>query len=624
MLTQPGGLPKGEAGVEGGVMTRSVFRGSGWSVGAVTAALVLGGPPELAAGARQPRRPGPERHMVPMRDGVRLATYVWLPVKRDGPVPVVVNRMPYDPRGFGINPDGSPTEESPEGNWPAEVRRWVDHGYAFIYQNHRGRYASEGQARDFYRIRIDGYDTFEWIIAQSWSNGRIGTTGCSAGGQSAMYAATLHHPSHKAVIMGAGANAIGNFYNRFNEIDALNAPNSPFRLVFATAAITVGEARLGSLSPTEAIWQLPLSKHFTRGRPPQEQDRHDQPRAELHVGDTWSVPVLNVNGWADHDPTGQIAIWRWGRQFGAVTPEAKAHQYLVMFPGTHCSFTGDADSSVVVGERNIGDARGLDYDRITRAFFDHWLKREGKPPELAPMTYFVPGRGVWRSADDWPPPRVERREYYLTSQGNAATSMTDGRLIPGVATGHGSDGFVYDPRHPAPTKGGQFCCMGHVGLKPGSFDQREIEARPDVLVYTSAPLTEGIEIAGPIGVTLYVSSSAKDTDFIAKLVNVDPDGRAFDIRRRGLMVRYRNGSTPEPMRLGEVYKISFQMMDVADYFPPGHRIRLDVSSSDFPLYLRNLNTGDDNWTTSTTVVARNRVHHSPKYPSKIVLPVLPP
>ncbi len=585
--------------------------------------LFLSMPLQLCrASAQVAQASGPTRYMVPMRDGVRLATYVWLPAGVEQPLPVVLNRMPYNPRGFGINVDGSPTAEAVSGSWPAMIRRWVDHGYAFIYQNHRGRFASEGTGRDFYKVRVDSYDTFEWIVAQPWSNGRIGTTGCSAGGQAAMYGATIHHPSHKAVIMGAGANAIGNYYNRYNETDGLNAPNSPFRLVFATASITAGEARLGELTPTEAIWYLPLSQHFDRNRDPQEQERFDQPRAELGIGDTWSVPVLFVNGWADHDPTGQIAIWKWGREFGAATPLAKAHQHLMMFPGTHCNFNLDADSVVLVGERNVGDARGVDYHRVALSFFDHWVKGEGEPPQLAPMTYFVPGRSMWRSVNEWPPVGLEYRDYYLTSTGNAGTSLADGRLTTTTPQTAASDRYEYDPGNPTPTRGGQFCCMGHVGLTPGSFDQREIEARPDVLVYTTGPLEKGVEIAGPIAVTLYVSSSAKDTDFIVKLVNVYPDGRAFDIRRRGLMARYRNGQTPEMMRAGEVYEITFKMMDMAEYFAPGHRIRLEVTSSDFPLYLRNLNTGDDNWTTTAMVVAKNRVYHSPERLSKIVLPVL--
>ena len=167
-----------------------------------------------------------------------------------------------------------------------------------------------------------------------------------------------------------------------------------------------------------------------------------------------------------------------------------------------------------------------------------------------------------------------------------------------------------------------FCCMANVGMRPGSFDQREIESRSDVLVYSSPPLTEGIEIAGPIGVTLYVSSDVRDTDFIAKLVDVYPDGRAYNIRRRAVMARYRNGATPEYMEPGEVYEIRFQMMDVANYFAAGHRIRLEVMSSDFPHYARNLNTGADNWTTSEMRIATNTVHHSLEHPSKLVLPVL--
>jgi hypothetical protein len=192
--------------------------------------------------------------MVPMRDGVSLATYTWTPVGVEGPVPVVLQSMHDDPGLFGIALEGTdPPTDRETAPWFGIIQGWVDQGYAFVYQTHRGRYESEGRTADYYRVRVDAHDTMDWIVDQPWSNGNIGTSGCSAGGASAMLAATVHHPNHKAAIMRAGGGAIGNFYDRFTETDGLTAYNSPTRMLYATWQIILGDANLEGLSPVEAI-----------------------------------------------------------------------------------------------------------------------------------------------------------------------------------------------------------------------------------------------------------------------------------------------------------------------------------------------------------------------------------
>jgi len=299
-------------------------------------------------------------------------------------------------------------------------------------------------------------------------------------------------------------------------------------------------------------------------------------------------------------------------------------QYAVIAPTLHCSYKR-ATENTVVGERSVGDAR-LDYDALTYGWFDHFLKGEANKllDTLPRVRYYTMGLNRWQSSPTWPPPGARPVTYYLASGGRANTGAGDGRLVLGGApAADRPDAFTYDPMNPVPSRGGNVCCTGNA-VQGGAFDQRPTEERPDVLVYTSEPLTEGVEVSGPVTVTLHVSSDRKDTDVTAKLIDVDAEGRAYNLDETIQRLRYRQGYGREVwMEPGRVSEVTLSPMNTSNYFAPGHRIRLEVSSSNFPRFDRNLNTGGRNYDEATGLVAHNVVHHARAYPSRVVLTVVP-
>jgi uncharacterized protein len=266
-------------------------------------------------------------------------------------------------------------------------------------------------------------------------------------------------------------------------------------------------------------------------------------------------------------------------------------------------------------------------DGLVWAWFDHWLKGEanGLTDTLPRVRYYTMGANEWNASSTWPPEGIETLTLYLTSDAGANTSGGDGVLTaePPPAEDEGFDEFVYDPANPVMSYGGNVCCTGGA-IDAGSFDQSGSEAeREDILVYTTEPFGEGLEVSGTIGITLYVSSDARDTDFTVKLLDVSPDGRAFNLDETIQRVRYREGYDRQVfMEPGVVYEVEVSPMSTSNWFAPGHRLRIEVSSSNFPRFTRNLNTGGRNWDETEGVPARNRVHHSAAYPSQVRVPVL--
>jgi putative CocE/NonD family hydrolase len=298
-------------------------------------------------------------------------------------------------------------------------------------------------------------------------------------------------------------------------------------------------------------------------------------------------------------------------------------QYAVIAPTLHCAYKR-ATEHTVVGERDLGDAR-LDYDALTYGWFDHFLKGEdNKILEKTPkVRYYTMGLNKWQTSDTWPPEGSQPLTLYLSSAGKANSRFGDGTLREQEDSADRPDSFVYDPMSPVPSFGGNVCCTGNA-VTGGAFDQRDMEARNDILVYTTEPLKEGIEVSGPVEPTLYVSSDVKDTDITVKLIDVLPEGTAYNLDETIQRLRYRDGYDKPPvwMKAGEVYKVTLQPMTTSNYFPTGHRIRLEVSSSNFPRFDRNMNTGGKNYDEITGVVAHNSIHHSQKFASKIVLNVV--
>lgn len=271
----------------------------------------------------------------------------------------------------------------------------------------------------------------------------------------------------------------------------------------------------------------------------------------------------------------------------------------------------------------MGDAR-LDYDALTYGWFDYFLKGQNHFLEKTPkVRYFTMGINKWQTSNTWPPEGARPVTFFLGSAGNANSLNGDGVLTASAPNTDTPDTFTYDPMNPVPSYGGNVCCTGNA-VTGGAFDQRKMEARADILVYTSEPFKEGTEVSGPLDATLYVSSDAKDTDFTVKVIDVYPDGRAYNLDETIQRARYRDGYDKPPvlMEKNKVYKLTLQPMTTSNFFPAGHRLRLEVSSSNFPRFDRNLNTGGNNYDEASGVVAHNAVHHSQQYPSQLTISVV--
>jgi putative CocE/NonD family hydrolase len=299
------------------------------------------------------------------------------------------------------------------------------------------------------------------------------------------------------------------------------------------------------------------------------------------------------------------------------------NQYLVIAPVLHCSYKR-ATADTKVGELSVGDAR-LNYDELTWSWFDLNLKGTAndfkqKNPRVR---YYTMGVNQWKSADSFPLPGTRMQDMWLSSGGRANTRNGDGALTTKAPAKDAPDTFTYDPMNPVPSLGGNVCCTGNA-IQGGSFDQSQQELRNDILVYTSEPLADGLEVTGFIESTLYVSSTGPDTDITLKLIDVHPDGKAYNLDETIQRLRYREGYDKEVfMEKGKVYKVNMSPMATSNFFGPGHRIRIEVSSSNFPRFDRNLNTGGSNYDESKGVAVQNSIHHSKAYPSVIKLPIAP-
>jgi putative CocE/NonD family hydrolase len=592
-------------------------------------AILLAGAVLASWLVRRLRRPFPmpaPRHAVrvtegvkvPMRDGAFLSTDLYVPEGAGERMPCVLFRTPYDKGG-----------ERKEGS---EARMFAGQGYVVAVQDVRGRYESQGEFRfSSAQERTDGYDTVSWIASQPWSNGKVGTYGCSYLGEVQYLLAAMRHPNHAAAIAqsgcawgGGGLRAFG--FTRYG-VPELAATFGWFRKQGDRGMSPLPEVDYG-----QALRHLPVADlmrtygGFPDGfeavvtRPPADPYwAYQEPVTEK---DRFDVPTLHVNSWYDITPSSTLALFRLMRA-NAETARGRDHQHLIMSPSGHC----DSESLRWlgrVGQRFLGDPRLDLYGTYVR-WFDYWLKGlENGARSLPPVQIYVMGRNQWRSEEDWPLARARPTRYYLRSDGRANTRRGTGLLRPEPPGGEPPDVFEYDPADPVPSLGGGFCCTDALEAEPGGFDQSQIEMRPDVLVYTTPPLRQGVEVTGAIRAVLYVSSSAPDTDFTAKLVDVNPWGQAFNVQEGIVRARYREGLERTVwMRPDEVYEVVVDLEATSNYFGPRHRIRLEVSSSNFPRWERNLNTGGHNHDETLGQRARNAVHHSPRHASYLELPVVP-
>jgi predicted acyl esterase len=593
--------------------------------------------------------------MMPMRDGVRLATDIYRPSDTSKKVPAIWVRTPYNFNYWDVR-NGVPADMT-------AALTAVKRGYAYVVQNERGHFFSEGNYDILGPPLTDGYDALEWLSRRPWSSGKVGTTGCSSTAEYQMAVAAQGHPAYVAMNVqgfGAGVGRVKPYYEQGNWyrggavqmlfITWIYGQQNQVRPMFPPATSQedlIGASRLFDLAPqmppvdwSKALWHLPVQDILkavdgprgiladampvdTGGRMIQREpnDPAWYKGGLYHDDMPLEVPGLWFMSWYDVSVGPNLALFNHVRK--TAKPEIADQQWAIIAPVGHCAYTR-ATENTVVGERSMGDAR-LNYPEIVYGFFDRLLKGErGGPIDKQPkVTYFTMGMNTWQSSDTWPPAGAQPMTFYLSSGGKANTLDGDGALALAPPATDTPDAFTYDPMNPVTSYGGNVCCTGNA-ITAGSFDQRKMETRPDVLVYTSEPFKEGVELSGPITPTLYVSSDVKDTDFTVKVLDVDPDGRAYNLDESIQRMRYRDGYDKPLVWLqpGQVYKVALQPLTTSNYFAAGHRLRIEVASSNFPRFDRNLNTGGHNYDEVNGVVAHNVVHHSTQYPSQITITVV--
>lgn len=595
--------------------------------------------------------------MVRMRDGKRMAADIYRPKNATGKVPTIFVRTPYNFNFWDVKL-GAPRDMTHELD---AVKR----GYAFVEMNERGHYFSEGNYEILGAPLSDGVDAVRWITSQPWSSGKVGTTGCSSTAEWQMAVVAQDEPglaTFNVQGFGAGVGRVGPYYEQGNWyrggavqmlfIDWLYKEQNQVRPQFPSNTSQADLIRaskmfdLDSAPPRAdwdtAFWVLPEKDIMKSVDGPKGifADAMDVPTGGNMIARTPNSPAWYKGGlWHENMKIAKPGLWFMSWFDVSVSPNLAAYnhvratapkavadqQYAVIAPVLHCAYTR-ATEHTMIGDLDVGDAR-YDYDGLVYGWFDKWLKGVDSPvvDKQAKVMYYVMGENKWHESATWPPAGAVTRDLYFTSGGKANTLYGDGKLATDVPNGPDQpDRFVYDPMNPVTTLGGGGCCQG-TAVKFGSFDQNPQLARNDILVYDSEAFKEGIEVSGPITVTLYVSSDAKDTDFTFKVMDVMPDGKSFNITENIQRMRYREGYDKPPvwMKDGEVYKVTFQPIDTSYFFKPGHKLRVAIASSNFPRFDRNLNTGGNNYDEATGVIAHNAVHHDAAHPSKITYTVVP-
>jgi len=566
--------------------------------------------------------------MVAMRDGVHLAADVYRPVE-EGQHPVLLMRLPYN-------------KDLP-GRLAAFVStafRAAQQGYVVVLQDCRGRFASEGEFYPQFDDANDGVDTIHWIVEQPWANGKVGMIGGSYLGFTQWLLAKEHPEALRAI---APQVTTSNYYQT-----PMRHEGGVFELGVLFWALSMvpeevqrrmrqGQAsreQMGAImqamrDPSALMAHLPLvDQPLLREFAPWYLDWLNHPTyddywkriAHSEYYEQLTVPTLNMGGWYDLFLGGTLANYVGMKQRGG-SVVARAHQRLVIGPWSHTNDMG------MFSERSYGlaaSSAAIDLEGMQLRWHDHWLKGEENGVEQdKPVKIFVMGLDQWRDEEDWPLPDTQYRPYYLHSGGHANSATGNGTLSPDAPAEEPEDVYLYDPRHPVPTVGGAIL----IDLAPveGPRDQRAVEAREDVLCYSTPVLEKPVEVTGPIALVLYISSSARDTDFTGKLVNVYPDGRAEILTDGILRARYRESFTEAKLlEPGQIYELRLDLWATSNLFKAGHRIRLEVSSSNFPRFDRNTNTGGviERQTEKDLVQAVNRIYHDAAHPSHLILPII--
>lgn len=541
---------------------------------------------------------------IPMRDGVTLSTDLYRPAG-SGPWPVIVTRTPYNKNG---------------GRTLAAGRYYAAHGYVYAAQDVRGRGDSDGGWEPYRHEGRDGYDTIEWLGAQSWSTGRVGTIGQSYTGYD-QWLAAVEQPPHLAamVVRTTMTDPMGDVW--------ISGPGGlPTPTMISWYHLTAGKVNqnMAAVDWAALNWHLPLlTMDEAAGRPNprwREVISHSrldgwwEPMRYQNRIERVAVPVLHVSGWYD-DAQRATPMNFQAMTTRAESAVARRRQMMIIGPWPHA-----VNSTAKLGPLDFGPDAIIDLDGAERRWFDRWLKDEPNRIEReAPVRLFVMGANRWIEAGAWPVPGTRFVDYYLHSDGGANTRNGDGRLTLAPATGdEPPDRYVSDPSDPVP-----FLTEPSFAQLGGPEDYAEVETRSDVLVYTAPAFTEETLICGPLEVRLYAASDAPDTDFMAKVLDVWPTGYVQRLNDGMVRARFRDGWTdPSPIEPGRAYRYDIDAWNTCQAFGPGHRLRLEIASSAFPKYDRNPNTGEPLGMSSATRVARQMIFHDAERRSYLRVPIV--
>lgn len=564
---------------------------------------------------------------IPMRDGTILRADVFRP-EPEGDYPVLLTRTPYNKSMASLS-----------YGWLQPIRP-ASEGYVVVVQDVRGRFESDGRFHPFHQELSDGFDTVEWCARQPWSNGRVGMYGISYLGATQWLAASAQPPNLQCIFPSLTGSDYydgwtyrgGAFELSFNltwTALLLALPEVP-RLGLETGELQRVMAGLGGVvwDHWPALQHLPISElpafahdavatYYKEWIEHPTRDEFWEP-ITIESAHPWiHTPAYNLGGWYDLFLRGTLRNFS-GMRTNGPTEVARNGQKLIVGPWSHGSTL-----TASVGQTIFGQSSQVLLEELHMNWFDHWLRdRDTGIMAEPPVRVFAMGTNTWDTFADWPPPQAVPTKYYLHSNGAAATARGDGALSTDVPGGERPDHFVYDPLNPCPTTGGALFPYP-LDVPPGPFDQAAVEARPDVLCYTTRALDRDMQVTGTIQARLWVASSCPDTDFTAKLVDVHPDGMAMNLTDGIIRVRYRGGfGRAELLQPGHPVEVSVDLAGTSNVFRAGHRIRLEVSSSNFPRFDRNTNTGALIAADHGVEVATNTVFHDTSRPSHITLPVI--
>jgi putative CocE/NonD family hydrolase len=549
---------------------------------------------------------------VRMPDGIVLRADVYHP-RGDGKFPVIVFRTPYNKADAEVYGCALATK-----------------GYIGVVQDVRGRFASEGAWYPFRSEGQDGYNTVEWAAGLPDSNGKVAMLGASYAGIAQMLTA-LAQPPHLVAIApsispanlhewgfyqgGAFSELLGETWTSLLAVDSVRR-----RLLLNWATMKSSDAGMAlplrDYRATNFTGAQDVSPYFADWLKHPGYDEYWKALSFEDQASKVQIPIFWIGGWYDIFTNGTLSGFSVVQSQGG-SSLARRGGRLVMGPWTHTGFER------TVGDVDFGPNADINDFSLALRWYDYLLKgiKNGSESDK-PVKIFVMGKNVWREEDNWPLVRAHATRFYIHSDGAANSVKGDGKLSTAPPQNEPGDRYTYDPSNPVPTRGGGLCCSAE--FPGGAFDQSSVEARQDVLIYSTPALKEDLEVTGPITVELYVSSNVADTDFTGKLVDVSPDGLARNVSDGILRMRYRNSKDAAvAMHPGETYKIQISMSAASNVFLAGHRIRLEISSSNFPRFSRNLNTIEDLGGAVHVCSANNVILHDHEHPSAVVLPVIP-